>query len=850
MRLAWFLTWRDIRQGGATLLCLALIISVTAVSAVGLLADRVRQALASDAQATLAADLVLVSDQPTPVQWVEAASAQGLRVVMGSQFPSMAQAGQGENARGLLAAIKTVGAEYPLRGVVELQTNEGRVRDRALALDEAWIDPALAATLGLGVGDDLRVGAVTFRVAGLILQEPDRGMNFVNLSPRVIFRHERLKETQLEQPGSRIRYRVWIAAPAGEGLKQVNQFSQSIAPTLTRGQRMETFENARPELRNALDRAYAFLSLTGMLASLTAAAAVAIASQRFVARHLQTCAVLKSLGTTQVRLVHWWVLELLLVSLISILIGLSLGWFVQSSLAKLASAYLSLPLGGVSLTPLLQASGVALAMILGFAVPPLFGLKKVPAVRVLRQDTPVFSVSGKLWVVVMLGAVWLLLWFGTGNAQLSLITAGGFGLAAVLFAGLSWLMFRLLAIGRGRQGRAFDKTASPRPPGQLLWAWRSTVRSLSRRGGSLALQIQGVAMALTALFLLTTVQADLVNAWKLSTPADAPNRFVLNIQSDQRFAVAESITTAGLAQPNVYPMIRGRLTAVNGRSVQISDFEDDRAQRLVDREFNLTYSTSIPEHNRIVAGQPMDPDLLQVSAEVGIAKTLGISIGDRLTFEVAGEPTEVRVQNLRALRWDSMEVNFFMIMTPAALQDAPQSWITAVHVPSTPTGLPAVDLTSRLLSVFPNLTVFDLSALVNQLQRILSQVITAVQMLFGFALISGVLVLWAALLSTRDARIREAAVLRALGASSRQLALAQALELLIVGGVSGFLAAAASMSIGSVLAEQVFSLSLEPRWSVLAIGTSVGAGISLLAGWVALRPVLKIPAWRTLRETV
>jgi len=842
MQLAWFLTWRDLRQGGANLLCLALVISVTAVSAVGLLADRVRQALATDAQSTLAADLVLVSDRVTPKAWIEAAQAQGLRMVMGSQFPSMAQAGEGANARNLLAAIKTVTNGYPLRGSVEIQTASGIVRNIPLGLSEAWIDPALSASLNIGIGDRLRIGAVTFRVSGLILQEPDRGMNFVNLSPRVMIRHERLADTKLVVPGSRIGYRLWLAAPEGRAASQIDQFAITIGPSIGRGQRLETIDNARPELRNALDRAYAFLSLTGMLASLTAAAAVALASQRFVSRHLQTCAVLKSLGTTQSRLVQWWTLELFLITIVSILLGLVLGWLVQLSLAALAAKFLSLPLANVSWAPFLQAAGVAGAMILGFAVPPLSALKRVPAVRVLRQDTPVLSNSGKLWVALMLAAVWLLLWFGTGNAQLSLITAGGFAIAAIGFAGLSWLIFRLLP---GSVSAAPDSRSRL---GVMAWAWRTTTRSLQRRGGSLALQIQGVAMALTALFLLTIVQADLVNAWRLSTPPNAPNRFVLNIQTEQRHAVVDAIRNAGLGDPTIAPMVRGRLIAINDKVINLADFDSDRAQRLLDREFNLTYAKSIPAHNQLVAGRPLDPVAMQVSVESGIAQTLGLSLGDRLVFEIAGESVEVVVQNLRALRWDSMQVNFFMILTPAALRDAPQSWITSVHIPGAASGGPVVDLTKVLLPRFPNLTVFDLSALVGQLQRILSQVINAVQMLFGFALLSGILVLWAALLSTRDSRLREAAVFRALGASRGQLALAQTIELALVGGVAGLLASGAALVIGSVLAERVFSLGLEFRWSMLVLGAGFGASISLLAGWLALRPVLRTPAWRTLRE--
>jgi putative ABC transport system permease protein len=846
MRLAWFLTLKDFRQGGAALLCLALIVSVTAVSAVGLLADRVRQALATDAQATLAADLVLVSDRVTPAAWVDKARAEGFQIVAGSQFPSMAQTGQGDSARGLLSAIKTVTEGYPLRGAIEIQTSDAIERNPVLGLNEAWIDPALAATLGLSIGDSLRVGLVNFRVAGLILQEPDRGMNFVNLSPRVMIRHERLPETDLVQPGSRISYRLWLAAGQGQTAVDINRFSKSIEPTLGQGQRMETIDNARPELRNALDRAYSFLSLTGMLASLTAAAAVALASQRFVARHLQTCAVLKSLGATQSRLLQWWALELALATLLSIAIGLAGGWLIQMALAALASKYIALPLAGVSLAPFAQAAGVALAMVAGFAVPPLMALRKVPAVRVLRQDTPVYSVSGKLWAVLMLAAVWLLLWLGTGNAALSLVTAGGFAIAGVLFAVFSWLVFRVLPASIGSESVGSDRSR----PGMFSWAWRSTVRSLQRRGGSLALQIQGVAMALTALFLLTIVQADLVNAWKLSTPPDAPNRFVLNIQTEQRFAVADSIRTAGLENPSIVPMVRGRLIEINGKPVNLAEYSNERAQRLLDREFNLSYASDIPAHNRLVAGAPLDPRKMQVSVEDGIAKTLGLSLNDRLVFEVAGEPIEVTVQNLRALRWDSMEVNFFMILTPAALQDAPQSWITSLHVPTSSNGLPTVDLTRRLISAFPNLTVFDLTALVNQLQKILSQVIGAVQLLFGFALASGVLVLWAALLSTRDARLREAAVFRALGASKTQLSAAQTIELLLVGGVSGLLAAGAALAIGYTLATQVFDLALEVRWSVLLAGSVIGALISWLAGWLALRPVLRTPAWRTLREAV
>jgi putative ABC transport system permease protein len=841
--MAWRLALRDIRSGALSLMILAIVVSVTAVSAVGILSKRVEQALLKDAQASLGADRLLVSDRTLPDTWQRTAETMGLRTVQGSQFPSMVLAGD----RGQLVSVKTVEAGYPLRGRLEVQTAQGLEINPPVRPGHVLIDPSLAARLNIAVGDRLQLGRAALIVQGLILLEPDRGMNFVNLSPRVIAHHDDLDATGLVSVGSRMRYRLWVGS---EDPQTLIAYDRAILPTLAAGQRFETIDNARPELRNALDRANGFLSLTGMVAMLTACAAMALAARRLGWAYRPRLAVMKVMGASGAQLRGYWAVALGVMVLGSAALGLVTGYLVQMGLASALVSLMQVtlpPMPVLPWEPLLQGLALSLGMTLVFAWPAVLQAIRVPAMASLR-DLPDGTTSsravGRLsilrrllgpnavrFVLFWSGMVGLL-WLGSQDFSLALLVALGFALVGLVVFGLLITIFR---------GMGYLLSSSTRLP----WTWISLRRALVRRSLGLSAQVLGLGMALSALMLLAFVRTDLVNAWDRSLPADAPNRFLINIVPGQESGVTQILQDEGVTEPVLYPMVRGRLVRINDREVSPEAYADDRAQRLVDREMNLSYAATLPAHNRIARGQPLDPQGQEVSVEDGIAKTLGIAMGDVLEFDVSGERVPMTVTSLRSLRWDSMQANFFMIASPAVLKDLPQTFITSFHLPRGQ----GVDLERRLLGQYPGVSLIDLDSLLAQIRRILGQVVAAVQSLFVFSLIAGALVLWAALVATREERLREAALLRAFGASRAQLVRAQMLELAFVGALAGLASAVLAQGLGGVVAEQIFSLPVPFRLLPLAWGALIGAVICMASGWLALRSVLNSPAVTALRAT-
>ncbi|WP_241129094.1 ABC transporter permease, partial [Achromobacter xylosoxidans] len=377
-----------------------------------------------------------------------------------------------------------------------------------------------------------------------------------------------------------------------------------------------------------------------------------------------------------------------------------------------------------------------------------------------------------------------------------------------------------------------------------LPALRFALAGVVRRRAATITQVCALAVGLMALLLLAMTRTDLIQGWQRTLPPDAPNRFLINVQPDQRQAVTDALTREGLGRIVLSPMVRGRLIAVNGKPVGPDDYEEPRAKRLVDREFNLSYGEQMPSSNRIEQGRWLKPGSAEVSLESGLAKTLGIKLGDKMTFDVAGQQFEVAVSSTRRVDWDTMRVNFFAILTPETLADMPQSWITSFYLPPE-----KAQVLPALVRQFPNLTVFDVGAILQQLQSVLNEVGRAVQLLFLFTLAAGVLVLSAALTATRDERMREAAVLRALGATRRQLARSQRIELWAVGGLAGLLAAAGASAIAWALSTQVFDFTITLSLWPWLVGVCAGMLGAWAGGALALRGVLRTPPLVTLRET-
>ncbi len=823
------MTRRDWRAGELRFLLAALAVAVAALSAVGFFVDRMNAALERDATELLGADLLVRSDYPLRETWRAEAAARGLLSADVVSFPSMATTGSTETEDTRLVAVKAVSSAYPLRGDLRLRTDNAELTTKgAPQAGTVWVDTALLSLRGLHLGDAMTLGERRFTIAAEILLEKDRGAGFMNFAPRVMLALPDLESTGLVQNGSRITYRLQLAGNSADVSAFQRWLENEIKVNEVRGVQLESLETGRPEMRTTLERARQFLSLVSLLTAMLAALAIAMASRRFMQRHLDAVAMLRCLGLKQSEVTRIYLIEFILIGTIGGLLGAAIGFGAHFLLLEWLGALMTTRLPPPGWMPLVQGVATGLLLLLGFAIPPVLQLRNVPHNRVIRreQDPPkAFTISG--YLLALASFMGLLLWQAR-DLRLGLLTSGGFiALLAVSFLA-GWLLLRLLQSVRV-------------PPG---WpAWRFAQTSLKRRPAATVLQIVALSLGLMALLLLTVVRQDLVAAWRQSSPPDAPNHFIINIQPDQREAVAQELTKNGIADVNLAPMIRGRLLQIDGRNISSTTYTEERAQRLIEREFNLSTLTELPDHNTITEGRWFDAAQPEASVEQGLAKTLGLKLGDLLRFDVGGQSVDVKITSLRKLDWGSMRVNFFVILNPAAAQNLPATYITAFHLPAT-----QQSLVNQLVRHYPNLTIVDVGSMVVQVQQVIDQVIAAVEFLFLFTLASGVMVLAAAMLISQNERAHEAGLLRALGATRRELSRAQWVECLLVGSAAGVLAASGASLVGWVLAHQVFEFEWQFSPLVWIVGIAAGIVCAFLGGWFGLRNVLSRPPIQTLRE--
>ncbi len=825
---------RDARAGELRLLFAALAVAVAALTAVGFFTDRVRQALERQANQLLGADLLLVADHPWPMRVHETALADGLRLAETRTFPSMVTSGDGGERRAQLVEVKAVSSGYPLRGQLRI-TQLGGMPDTPAAgiptLGSVWIDERLAAMLNSGVGGEIQVGVRRLRVTAILTFEPDRGVNFFSVAPRLLMNLADLDSTALIQPGSRVGYRLLLA---GEP-RQVKDWRARVDAMLGRGERLEDAENARPEIRAALDRAQKFLGIAALLSVVLAAVAIALAARRYMQRHLDPCAVMRCLGATQGFLLRVYVAQFAVLGALAAAVGCLFGYLAHFVLHAWLAHLLTTPLPLPGALPAVQGVLIGFALLFGFSLPPLLQLKRVSTLRVLRRE---FS-DGALPQARLLGGYALgfvvlaaLMFWLAGEWRLGAYVVGGFSSALLLFAVAARAFVYLVARWRGR--------ASGRGAG-----WRFGLASLERHALASVAQIVALALGFMAMLLLTVTRNDLMTAWQRAIPADAPNRFVVNIQPEQLVEVRRFFADNGLT-PEFSPMIRARLVKVNGVETRPGNYEDERARRLVEREFNLSYRADLPAGNAVTAGRWFTPNEVTqnvASVEEGLAKTLRLAPGDRLEFQIAGEKADVTVVGLRKLNWDSMRVNFFVLTPPAVLDAYPASWITSFHLP------PAqAEFVNRLIGEFPNLTVVDVAAIVAQLQAIVAQVAQAVQFVFLFTLLAGIVVLYAALASAAQERRYELAVMRALGAQREQLRRILLTELAAVGGLAGLIAACGAIAVSQVMARQVFQFEVGIGYWLPPAAALSGAVLVTAAGWLAASRMISVSPLESLRS--
>ena len=816
---------RDLRAADVRALFVALVLAVAASTMIAFFLDRLERGLERQAGQMLGGDLVLEQRDPFPEELRNTLEQAGF--TLSDQVDLVSMISQGERFQP--ASLKAVDDVYPHYGVSHVDRGSG-VEQIASGppAGEAWADPRLAELIEIEIGDRVQVGQTELTISGIIEREADQSAGFGNFNPRLMLNTADLEATGLVQPGSRIEFELLAAGPPA-ALDQV----QGLLAQLRRdGVEVRDVRVDRPQLGNALQRAESYLGLAGLAAVLLAGVAVAMSTRRYVERHLDTAALLRCFGASQYQLVTIFSLQLIGLALMASLIGALLGLVGQAVLLWLLTSFLPMTLPPPGIMPLWLGIFTALAVLVGFAGPTLLRIKQVSALKVLRRELDPLPPAA--WLVVGVASIVFggLLWLYSGSFPLALaLLVGGSALLALLWGVSSLLLNGLLrAVQRLKGG------------GEWVQAFRLGGRQLARRKQAGLGQLLAFSVTFFAMAMIVLVRGDLLTTWQDQLPEDTPNYFAINIQPGERDAFEQAVAPRVDTQSTLYPMVRGRITEINGQAPRDAVPADARGDNSLRRELNLTWQSELPEGNQVVAGQwftpasepegwmsevdatpSSDSETVPISVEDGLAERLGLGLGDEITFAVGSDSITTRIESLRSLNWDSFNPNFFVIFPPGVLESFGHSFITAFHLPDEEQGL-----VRELVSDFPGVSLLNVDAILGQVRDVLTQVTRAVELVLILVLLAGVSVLYAALTASRPVRAHESGLLRVFGAGNRMISRVQGAEYALLGFASGLL--------GAVLAElstaalYLYWLDLTPRlhiglWLTLPIGGALLIGL-------------------------
>jgi len=791
------------------LLFLALLVAVVAVTSVGFFTDRADRAMTAQATQLLGGDLVVVSTRPIDKAFLNEAEKQGIQTAQTVSFPSMVSVGE----KFQLAQVKAVSKQYPLHGAIEITRDHGKTLQEAriseLGSDQAIAESRLFVSLGIKPKDSVQLGRIKIELSSVIQKMPDQASSAFQLAPTLILPLQQLAGTGLLGPASRASYSFFFAGNE----EKIQSFKQWLKPQLASNERLRTLDDGLPTIQKALERGQRFLKMASLLAVILAGAGIALSSFSLMHRETSAVAVLKTLGASRKQILMRYLSQLLFIATVATVIGSVMGYFIQFLLANYLQDFVGQTLPDAGWWPVVIGLLTAWIMVLGFSASQLAQLVSISPIQILQGQTN-RSKSPKLlaFVTISIG-IFLLMWLQTNDIKLSLILL----LSVLVALALFWFIATiLLSVIR-----------------KLSQRWR-----LPRANRRMVLLVVVFGIGIFSLLLLTTLRGDLIQRWQASLPEKAPNHFLINIQPDEVKPIQSLLAKDNIETP-LYPMTLGRLTKINGELVSPDDeayAENERAQRLLIREFNLSATSTLPEDNEISSGEWFKPKTEKgYSVEEGIAKTLGLKLGDSITFDIAGQLLKEEITSLRTVKWDSMKPNFFVITAPKALADKPQTFITSIHIDEN-----KKEVLPALISQFPSVTDIDVSAILAQVRDLIEKASLAVQAIFIFTLISGVVVLFSALQSQKAMRRKEIAILKTLGASRAYLRKSLLLEFIMIGGLAGFLAASLALLVGNLAAYQLFDLSPEVNFSVLFIGTALGASLVGAAGYFNVRSLLSV----------
>ncbi len=804
---------RELRSGEVLVLLAAVGLAVSALTAVGFLTDRVGKAVSRQANEVLAADLRLRSQERVPQKWTDLAHEYNLETAETLAFPSVVFAGD-ENA---LATIKVVSEHYPLRGSIRVSDTlfgEQYVVKGIPAPGEVWADGALLARVGADVGDTLAIGESNLLVTAVLTYRPDQSIGFASLAPSLLLNIADISGSGLIGEGSRVAYALLVAGDE----TAVADFNEAIQDILPESVRVRSQEESSERAYSAADRAQRFLSLTAVISLLLSAVAIAMSARRFAHRRMDTVALMKSLGATQGFVISVALIQLSLLGVLGILAGSVVGFAAQEMLSRiLIDLMQQSDLPGASVSPIILASSSAIVLLLGFALPSLLQLRNTPPLRILRHDVMPPAPSRILVTGLALAAVAALLYRSVGDVRMLAILIGGI----VVIAGLLYLVGRGLValLGRARSGVGV--------------AWRYGLANVARRGRDSAIQVVAFGLGITVLLLLTLVRTDLLEGWRQTLGDDAPNHFLINIQPHETESVAALFEKNGIARPDFTPLVRARMTTINDEPVKDREYPNENGKWLANREANLSWTAAMSATNELIDGEwwPADydgPPLASMEQEA--AENAGLNIGDRLKFFVAGHEVEARIASTRKINWDSFQPNFFIVLSPGALEGMPTTYISSVRIADESQSM-LVDL----VRAHPSISVIDLGAIIEQVRGIIDKATLAVQGVFIFTLAAGIAVLFAAVQSTMDERRFESAMLRALGAKRSTVFAGVMAEFAALGTAAGVLASAGASVLAYLVATRLFELPYEFSPTLWLAGVSAGVVVVCVSGYFAAR---------------
>lgn len=888
--MTWFvlnMAWRETRAAWRHflyfLVCIA--IGVGALTGVSLFGTQVERAVTKEARGLLGGDLEIrlsrqISSKGQEV--LDTLSGRGIVLAHVSELVAMAQKiGSSEHGQSTqIIELKAVEPQYPLYGALRVDPQEDvseLLRQQTRQCPDrlcfgAVVQESLLIRMGVRIGDRLRIGQGLFIITGIVRTEPDRMANAFSLGPRVLISREGLHAAELVKLGSRIRERHLLKIPSmTEPEPLLYELRERLAQDSAR---VSSYRDAQPQLKQSLEQLTRYLGLIGLTALFVGGLGVATSVHAFVREKLNTVAILKTLGADSPTIIWTYGLQAMILGFVGSLVGLIIGmllhqglpWMIAALMASDLPDQLEFATNGTNLTLAPLAKGLALGMLssLLFTLWPLLTIREVKPARIFRRDivpptqTPnhrtgrwraawrrIDSVKALVSAVIGLGLALVSVW-QAGSWKVGLLFVLAFAVAVLLLGASARMALMVLK-------------KWPRPKALVL---RQALGNVVRPGSQAVSITIAIGIAVMVITTVSLVERSLLTQVGNNRPSDAPTFFFIDIQPDQAEGVAALLRQRSSDQtPRLTPLVRSRISAIKDEPVKVEATSEEEEQKekaaqkeerrkkwYLTREYVLTFLQDLPKDNTVVQGEWWKPGQVfakpLISMEEDAAKQLGLTVGDRVEFDIQGAPISGEISNIRHVEWGNFSTNFYMILSPGALAGAPHTYVATVHVaPSEETALQ-----QAVVESFPNVTAINMGDVLDGFARVLDRLSLAIQAVALFCVLSGGLVMAAALAATRYRRLYESVILKALGATRSVIVRAFAAEYALLGALGGILGCALASILSWAVLETVFDLAWSLQPTVLVTGFAITITLTMLVGFLSTYRLLGQPPLTVLRH--